>query len=56
LCLDSFSDTSFSFHSIIVANPILLFFFFLVKRKKIINPFIGCATIELQVANLFSQK
>jgi hypothetical protein len=44
------------FHSIIVANPILLFFFFLIKRKKIIDPFIGCATIGLQVANLSSQK
>jgi hypothetical protein len=44
------------FHSVIVANPILLFFFFLVKRKKIINPFIGNATIELQVANLSSQS
>jgi hypothetical protein len=34
----------------------LLFFLFLVKRKKITNPFIGCAAIELQVADLSSQN
>jgi hypothetical protein len=42
------------FHGIIVANPILLFFFFLVKGKKITNPFIGCAAIELWVHYSFS--
>jgi len=43
------------FHSIIVANPILLFFSLFSKKKKITNPFIFIATIELQIAGASSK-
>jgi hypothetical protein len=48
-------DTSFSNSGLTFLQIRFCYFFlFLVKRKKITNPFIGCATIELSFPTCYS--